>query len=115
MTRHAAPDPQPGRNDAGQQVAQLRHLLGLVEEVAGRTPPQDGDAALDEAARISGAYEAAVPLARRRFDALAAETAGWAAEAVEALLAGEGAPSAAAARLADELGAALDGMGRLFD
>ncbi|MFN3945089.1 MAG: hypothetical protein ACK4K7_09185 [Allosphingosinicella sp.] len=113
MTHQAAPDPTPGRNEAGRQVAQLRELLGLVEAVAGRGAPEHADGALDEAALISAAYETASPLVRRRFDALAAETAAWAAAGVEALVAAEAAgPRGAAARLADELEGALYDLSR---
>jgi hypothetical protein len=116
MTRHAAPDPFSGRNEAGRQVAQLRHLLGLVEQVAGRGAGAGQEAALDEAARVSAAYEAALPLARRRFDAVAAETAAWSAAGVEAIAAaGAAAPQAAAGRLADELSTALAELIRLID
>jgi hypothetical protein len=102
----------PSGLDAGDQLAQLRHVLGLVEEVAGRIPwPAGADAALDEAACLSSAYADAMPIVQKRFDALARETAGWAAAGVEALLAGGGAPpQAAAAALADRLSGALAGL-----
>lgn len=95
--------------DAGRQVAQLRHVLALVETFAGNGPaPRSGDAALDEAARLGGAYGDALPIVRRRFDALVSETAAWSAVAVQALLKGGGkAPPAAARRLADELRTAI--------
>ncbi len=98
--------------DAGRQVAQLRHVLRLVEELAGRqSSPGAADAALDEGARIGAAYHEAQPIVRRRFDTLAAETAAWSADAVEALLAaGERRSPAAAARLALELDQALSGL-----
>ena len=91
--------------DAGRQIAQLRHVLSLVETLAGRpSAPGASDAALDEAARLSSAYDEALPIVRRRFDALLGETATWSALAVEALLqGGSQAPPAAARRLADEL------------
>jgi len=95
--------------DAGRQVAQLRHVLRLVEEIAGRKlAPGADDAALDESARVSSAYDAALPIVQRRFDALAAETATWSASAVEALLSDGPPPTAAPARcLADELSRSL--------
>jgi len=95
--------------DPGRQVAQLREALRLVERIAGGTAPPGHDDALDEAARISIAYETALPVVQRRFEALAAETAIWAAAGVEALLAAESGapPRAAAARLARQLDAAL--------
>jgi hypothetical protein len=109
MTHQSAPAYLPSSGDAGFKAAQLRHVLGLVEQIAGRTPDGDGgEQALDRSARTSAAYDAAVPIVQRRFDALAAETSTWAAAGVEALLAGGGdPPRAAAARLADELTRAL--------
>ena len=96
--------------DAGRQLAQLRHVLSLVEELAGRGAARaDGSGALDEGARISSVYWDALPIVRRRFDALAAETVSWSAAGVEALLAaGEKRSRAAARRLVDELQRALD-------
>ncbi len=88
--------------DAGRQLAQLRHVQALVEQIAGRASSAS-DAALDEGARFSDAYDRALPVVQRRFDILAAETACWAAAGVEALLAAGGTASAAAAALADEL------------
>jgi hypothetical protein len=96
--------------DAAGQIGQLRHVLGLVEELAGRgaeaasDPPGEGE-------RIMRAYAEALPIVQRRFDALAAETVRWSAGAVEALLAaGERRSRAAAARLADELGRAISDL-----
>jgi hypothetical protein len=95
--------------DAGSQMAQLRNVLHLVGEIAGRGAASGtDDKTLDEAARISSAYHEAEPIVRRRFDILAAETASWSAAGVEALLAaGETRSPAAAARLAEELEQAL--------
>jgi hypothetical protein len=98
-------------------VAELRHVLGLVAEIAGRPVSESEDEQLDEAARIEAAYETAWPLNRKRFDDLAAETAAWAAAGVEALLALEekGWPTkAAAARLAMELERALTRLGGIL-
>jgi hypothetical protein len=110
MTHQAPPSPALPGADPGRQIAQLREALGLVERIAGRTVPSTpSDGALDEAARISDAYDRALPVAQRRFDALAAETAVWAAAGVEALLlSGDSAPPrAAAGRLADTLEQAI--------
>jgi hypothetical protein len=109
MTHQSAPAYMPTSGDAGFKAAQLRHVLGLVEQIAGRGPgDEDGGQALDRSARNSAAYDAALPIVQRRFDALALETSTWAAAGVEALLAGGGdPPRAAAARLADELSRAL--------
>lgn len=108
---HQPPAFAPAAIDAGDQLARLRHVLRLVEQIAGRTiSGAENDVALDEGARLSGAYENALPVVQRRFDTLAGETATWAAAGVEALLAsGDEAapPRAAAACLADELRRAL--------
>lgn len=102
--------------DAGRQVAQLRHVLRLVEELAGKRPqPGTADAALDEGALISSAYDHALPIIQRRFDALAGETTAWSTAAIEALLlAGERRSTAAARRLADELDTALKRLSALL-
>ena len=91
--------------NAGPQVAQLRHVLRLVEELSGRrAATANADAALDEAARITTAYLQAEPIVRRRFGILAADIAIWSAAGVEALLAaGESRSPAAAQVLANEL------------
>ena len=102
--------------DAAQHVAQLRHVLSLVEALAGRggTASQP-DASLDEAARVASAYEAAEPIVQRRFAILAEELAGWSTAGAQALLAaGEGHSSAAARRLADELAGGLTSLSRLL-
>ncbi|HYE27921.1 MAG TPA: hypothetical protein VEA61_06790 [Allosphingosinicella sp.] len=110
MTQQQPPFYAPGLADAGAQIAQLRQVLALVAEMAGRTSltPRDGD--LDEAARVSAAYARALPIDQKRFDGLAAETARWAAAAVRTLLQLDeaGLPvRAAAERLAEALEKAL--------
>ncbi|HEY0626556.1 MAG TPA: hypothetical protein VGD10_07455 [Allosphingosinicella sp.] len=92
-------------SDAGRHLARLRHVLGLVEQIAGRASASAEDA-LDENARISSAYEAAPPIAQRRFDTLVAEASCWASSGVDALASAKdprSQPRIAAARLADEL------------
>jgi hypothetical protein len=86
MTQHDVPLYAPGLADAGGQVAQLREVLALVEEIAGARAQARGDAALEEAARVSAAYAAAPPVVQRRFDDRAATTARWATAGVETLL-----------------------------
>lgn len=115
MTHQAPPSPAPSGADPGRQIAQLREVLRLVERIAGR-PSAGSDATLDEAARLSIAYDRAAPIARRRFDARAAEAAAWAAAGVEALLAaGEASPPrAAAGRLAESIEAALSELSELL-
>jgi hypothetical protein len=108
MTHHSGTLVSACSGDAGEEMARLREVLALVEQIAGR--PTSHQAGLDENARITGAHEAALPIVQRRFDALAAETARWAAAGVEALLDlhERGRPSrAAAGRLAEELARAL--------
>jgi hypothetical protein len=117
MTHQAPPAAAPAGADPGRQVAQLREVLGLVERIADHEASSDAsDARLDEAAWVSGAYDQALPVIQRRFDALAAETAGWAAVGGEALLAaGDAAPpKVAAARLALQLERALSDLTNLI-
>ena len=111
MTHQAPPSSAPSGADPGQQVAQLREALRLVEQIAGVEAHSDRHVSrLDEAARISIAYDGALPVVQRRFETLVAETTDWAAAGVEALLiaAESGPPKAAAARLASQLERALN-------
>lgn len=113
---HQAPPSLPAGADPGRRFAQLREALRLVRRIAGGEGREAGDARLDEAARLSDRYERALPVVQRRFDALAAETAGWAAAGVEALLVAEaGTARAAAERLADRLDGALGELRRLVE
>ena len=114
MTHQAPPSPATAGPDPGRQLAQLREALRLVERIAGEERAHDRG--LDEAAKISSAYDIALPVVQRRFEALANETALWAAAGVEALLAsGNGVPSrAAAARLARQLDTALEDLAALL-
>lgn len=116
MTHLAPPCPAAPGTDPGRQLAQLREALQLVERIAGSGPGRQREALLDEAARVSDAYDRALPIVQRRFDALATETAAWAAAGVEALLAAGAAapPRAAAARLALQLDRALDTLTALI-
>lgn len=112
MTHQSTHAYMPGLADAGGQVAQLRQVLALVDEIAGRQSPLP-DAGLDEAARVSAAYAHAAPVVQRRFDRLASETAAWAAAGVETLLrlSEGGRPAAAAAGvLGDALRRALKSL-----
>ena len=118
MTHQAPPAAPPVGADPGRQAAQLRELLGLVRTIAGQAQgTAEREAMLDEAASISTAYDRALPVVQRRYDALAGEAAGWAAAGVEALLAAgdRGAPRAAAARLASQIECALAEMAALLD
>ena len=117
MTHQAPPSSHAPGYDPGRQVAQLHEALRLVERLAGRpggAGDRDRDHRLEAAAQVSDAYDRALPIVQRRFDALAGETSVWAAAGVEALLAaGRKAPAqAAAARLALQL---EDALGELTD
>jgi hypothetical protein len=106
----------PGLADAGGEVAQLRQVLRLVEEIAG-TSSAPADAALDQAARIGAAYERALPIDQRRFDLHAADTARWAAAGLQALLqiGEQGRPCRPAARaVAERLARALSELERIL-
>jgi hypothetical protein len=112
-TRYAA-----GSVDAGRQLAQLSHVLRLVEQIGGiGQGARAAETALDENARISGTYSDAAAIVQRRFDALVMETSIWAATAVQALVAARDDPEpprAAARRLADELATSLDALLRIL-
>ncbi|MFL6844565.1 MAG: hypothetical protein ACJ8ER_06755 [Allosphingosinicella sp.] len=115
MTQQDRPLYAPGFADAGAQFAQLRQVLALVDELAGRAPLSPHNAELDEAARVSAAYARALPIDQKRFDSLAGETARWASAGVEALLKLDeaGMPVRAAAdRLAEELEKGLAELAR---
>jgi hypothetical protein len=118
MTHQAYQRHVAGSAGAGQQVAQLRHALKLVERIAGDDEfYADGEAALDENARFTSAYDQSSPIVRRRFDALAAEASAWAATGIEALLTADKrghAPHAAARRLANELSSTLRRLGHIL-
>ncbi|MGZ8350815.1 MAG: hypothetical protein ACXWU2_12360 [Allosphingosinicella sp.] len=116
MTHQAPISGAAGAADPGRQVAQLREVLRLVEHIAGHHSDDQREELLDEAARVSDAYDLALPILQRRFDALAGEAAAWAAAGVEALLvAAESAPPrAAAARLAAQLEHALGELADLL-
>ncbi|HEX8670026.1 MAG TPA: hypothetical protein VF727_16810 [Allosphingosinicella sp.] len=116
MTQPWTAADQPGLADAGAQVAQLRQILALVEEIAGR-PGSAGDTALDEGARIAAAYEAALPIDRRRFDRAAWAAIAGASTGASALVTLEerGAPvHPAADRLAEELRTRLRELGEIL-
>lgn len=119
MTRHTALCAAPVAADPNWQVSQLRYVLGLVEEIAGRIPSiADFREAQDEGIRLDTAYACAMPVVQRRFETLAAETASWAAAGVQALLAAQSAdvrPEAAAARLGDELAKAIRDLTAVLD
>ena len=112
--RHQWPiEKQPESSSGNRQIADLRHLLALVQEIVGESSPS-GDA-LNEMARISSDYDAAPAIVQRRFDACATETTEWAAAGIKAVTGSSGShpPRAAARRLADELGRAIKRLGKI--
>lgn len=95
-------------DDAAQRLGRLVGALGLVEQLAG----ESGELPADPIA-IAAGYQQAGPIARRRFDALIAETAAFAAAGIEILLRqrqGRGECRVAAARLANEMRTAIAEM-----
>lgn len=111
MTAHQAPmrENETGSNDPAGHVAQLCAIIALVERMTAEdapSPPVPDDQAIAEA------YARAPDIARRRFDRLSREAAGIATAGVEALIAGEGSPHAAA-RLAASLRGAVERLARL--
>jgi hypothetical protein len=109
MSLHAPPEAA-----SPEAVSALQETLALVAAIAGEpheAPP------LDEAADHAAAYARANAIARRRHDALAAETSGLAAAGVAALLRARAAghdPRPAAATLAAELRRCLAALARLI-
>src|SRR5688572_22176967 len=102
--------------DAGRHYAQWHEVLQLVESIAGSSRPHS-DAALDDSACVSSAYELAAPIVQRRFDTLAAEMSAWASAGVDALAPVDDhrrQPRAAASRLAGELGDAMADLKKLL-
>lgn len=98
---------------ADTRLARLAEVLALVERLAG-----DAGAAIPMPPDTAAIYAAAGPIARRRFDALAAETAAFAAAGIEILLrqadTGGSGQQAAARCLAREMRAAIDDLARLL-
>lgn len=102
-----------GVEPADARLARLAEVLALVERLSG-----EAGAPIMIGPHLDSAYASAGPIARRRFDALAAETAAIAATGIEILLrrnddaGGDRRP--AARRLAVEMRAAIDEMMRLL-
>ncbi|HEY5721840.1 MAG TPA: hypothetical protein VIT45_05910 [Allosphingosinicella sp.] len=95
-------------------VAELRQVLALVSEMAGRPLPSS---MLDEDARIAAAYADSTPIVQRCFDRLAAETTARATAGIKALIAlrdSKRPTRGAAARLADSLGGSLSRLGAML-
>ena len=97
---------------AERQYADLLEMRAQVGRIAG-----DGlDRSQTAGPALKAAYGGAAPIVQRHWDTLAAEVSTWAAAGVEALgHAGQTRqPHAAAARLADELDQAIEGLDRLL-
>lgn len=76
--------------DAAHALLRLRAVLALAEEMAGKTEHREVSTGidqreLDEAASLALAYANISSVARRRFDALAGEAAGYSAAGLAAL------------------------------
>jgi hypothetical protein len=124
MSHYQAPPAPIGEEaDAANALLRLRNVLALVERMTGE--PASGwsrlgaaEASLDEGAMLAAAYAHAPTIARRRFDALASETAGFAAAGLHALIRHKertGHDSAPAARqLAGDMRQSIDAMTSLI-
>lgn len=83
-----------------QALADLRAIHALVSELAGQA------VTASETPNVTPRYEQASQLARQRFDAVAGETAAYAAAGLAAIIAGRAvnpAPTGGAAHLANEM------------
>lgn len=116
MTRHQTTRPASPDDRPGQQLARLRAVLALVESMAGIESA--GAVDLGDGAALEDRYASAPGAARRRYDALAGETAAFAAAGIEALIRARVEPvadvSRPAARLAQEMRGSIRTMERLI-
>jgi cysteine synthase len=97
-----------------EQIAQLRAIRALVDELAGNQP----DAMVPVRHDLDRLYDRAPSVARERFNALAGETAAYAAAGLSALIAGRGSGGSvtgAAALLAREMARSIRRMETLLD
>lgn len=95
-----------------QAVEELRAIHALVSDLAGAAPLA-GSAPPDLAQR----YARAAPIQRQRFDAIASETAAFAATGLSAIIAARATsdrPSGAAAYLAKEMARAIRSLETLL-
>jgi hypothetical protein len=110
--------------EAAHALVRLRGVLALVERMAGGFEAASHEAAwidqqaLDEGATLALHYANASSIARRRFDALAAEAAGFAAAGLAALIQHKqrsGRECVSAARkLADEMRRSINAMANIL-
>ncbi|MCJ8156709.1 hypothetical protein [Sphingomonas sp. LaA6.9] len=114
MSEISTPIVPEGKPTPAQQLTELRAIQALVNELAGAclpTPFATADVAFDTR------YDSAPPLVQRRFDAVAGETAAYAAAGLTALIAGrkQGAgATAAAAHLAREMEKSIRAMEKIL-
>lgn len=104
IARSLRDEPEP----ADARLARLAEVLVLIERLSG-----EPGAPIVIGPHLADAYAAAGPIARRRFDALAAETAAIAATGIEILLRqpeDKRAGHPAARRLAMEMRGAIDSL-----
>lgn len=97
-----------------QQMAELRAIRSLVQELGGLSAELDSEA---PHAPLDSRYTAASPLVRDQFDALANETAAIAAAGLSALIAGRRhghGGHAAASLLVKEMDRAIGTMERIL-
>jgi len=122
MNQHMpSPAPDPAEESAPQAIARLRSVLALVEEMAGGAPRGRvviDDSALDEISALTLSNAIASSVTRRRFDALARETAAFAAAGLAALMhhreRGGSDCAPAAARLAAEMRRSISAMAAML-
>src|SRR5688572_28420487 len=123
MSQYQAPILAEGpETDAANALLRLRGVLTLVEEMANGSEPVEpatriDQRRLDEAASLALAYANASSVARRRFDALAGEAAGFTAAGLAALIQhkqrmGRDCP-AGARQLATDMQQSIEAMTRL--
>ncbi|WP_147417687.1 hypothetical protein [Sphingomonas cavernae] len=114
MSEISTPIVPEGKPTPAQHLTELRAIQALVNELADASIPAlplVADPALDKR------YDSAAPLVQRRFDAVAGETAAYAAAGLTALIAGrrQGAgANAAAAHLAREMEKSIRAMEKIL-
>lgn len=114
VTRISTPIVPEGKPLPAQQLTELRAIQTLVNELAGIATLSENN---DPNPELDTRYDSAPPLAQRRFDAVAGETAAFAAAGLTALIAGrrQGAgANAAAAHLAREMERSIRAMEKIL-
>lgn len=124
MSHHQAPALTEGPEaEAARALLRLRGVLALVERMAGisnaRARHPHDEQTLDEGAILALAYAHAPSVARRRFDALASEAAGFAAAGLQALIqhkqrSGQDC-TPAALQLANDMRLSIGAMARMIE